>query len=195
MNAGFDDFPADYSSAAIDELVGLRRNVMELWEESSNDGITYRIARTYLFERKPRLLWLGLTQSDDWAHADRYDRLLEYLHLADNWLQDLWSGIQADSHYRDTTTLIVTTDHGRGRTPADWAEHDQAIPGSESVWLAIIGPDTPATGDGVPPGIVNQGDVAATIVRLFGLDPDAFSPAARPALPGVIDTAAMSGAR
>jgi hypothetical protein len=194
MNGGYDAFPAAFSSPAIDELVTLRRDVMELWEESSNDGMTYRIARTYLFEHRPRLMWLGLTQSDDWAHADRYDRLLDYLHLADSWLRDLWTSLQADSHYRNRTTLIITTDHGRGRTPADWAEHDQTIPGSESVWLAIIGPDTPAMGDRVPPGSVHQGAVAATILRLFGLDPEALSPAVRPALPGVIDTAATAGA-
>jgi arylsulfatase A-like enzyme len=160
-----------------------------LWEESSNDGISYRIARSYLLERRPRLLWIGLTQSDDWAHADRYDRLLDYLHLADGWLRDLWTTVQADEHYRDRTSLVITTDHGRGQTPADWAEHDQTIPGSEFVWVAVIGPDTPAVGDAVPPGTVHQGDVAATILELFGIDPNRFSREAGPPLPGVVAAA------
>jgi len=187
MNGGYDDFPAAFSTPKIDELAALRREVMELWEESSNDGISYRIARTYLLERRPRLLWIGLTQSDDWAHADRYDRLLDYLHLADGWLRDLWTTVQADEHYRDRTSLIVTTDHGRGLTPEDWAEHDQTIPGSESVWVAVIGPDTPALGDQVPAGTVHQGDVAATILQLFGIDPQEFSREAGPPLPGIIE--------
>jgi len=187
MSGGYDDFPAAFSTPKIGELAALRRDVMELWEESSNDGITYRIAKSYLVERRPRLMWVGLTQSDDWAHADRYDRLLEYLHLADGWLRDLWVTLQADEHYRDRTTLIITTDHGRGQVPADWAEHDQTIPGSESIWVAVIGPDTPALGDAVPPGTVNQGAVAATILDLFGIDPNEFDREAAPPLPGVVD--------
>ena len=186
MNGGYAAFPAEFSTPEIDRLVQLRRNVMQLWEESSNDSLTYYIAKEYLLQREPRLLWLGMSQSDDWAHADRYDRLLDYLHLTDQLLQDLWSTLQAHPAYRDTTTLIVTTDHGRGLGPVDWAEHDETIPGSEHIWLAIIGPDTPPLGIKVPAGKVYQADIAATIVALFGLNPAKFNPNAGPVLPGVI---------
>lgn len=188
MNAAFEAFPAEYSTPEIDRLVELRRDVMQLWEESSNDTLTYRIAKAYLVKYEPRLLWIGMSQSDDWAHADRYDRLLEYLHLTDRLLADLWTTIEAHPAYRGKTTLIVTTDHGRGSGPADWAEHDESIPGSEAIWLAAIGPDTPKLGDQVPAGTVHQADIAATIVKLFGLDPEAFNPAAGPPLPGLIAT-------
>ena len=186
MNGGFDAFPAAHSTPEIDALVGLRRDVMELWEESSNDALTWQIAKAYLRTHEPRLLWLGLTQSDDWSHADRYDRLLEYLHLADRMIADLWATLESIPAYRGRTTLLVTTDHGRGLTAADWAEHDQSIPGSEAIWLAVIGPDTPSLGDRVPEGSVYQGSVATTIVRLLGLDPATFNPAAPPPLPGVV---------
>ena len=186
MNAGYEPFPADVSTPAIDHLVGLRRDVQQLWEESSNDTLTYHIAKEYLNEHEPRLLWLGMSQSDDWAHADRYDRLLEYLHLTDRLLADLWATIEANPRYKGKTTLIVTTDHGRGLGPSDWAEHDETIPGSESIWLAVIGPDTPHLGEAVPEGTVYQADIAATIVQLFGLNPDSFNRDAGPPLPGVI---------
>jgi hypothetical protein len=186
MNGGYAEFPAEFSTPEIDRLIQLRRDVMQLWEESSNDSLTYYISKDYLLEHEPRLLWLGMSQSDDWAHADRYDRLLDYLHLTDQLLQDLWSTLQAHPAYRGTTTLIVTTDHGRGLGPVDWAEHDETIPGSEDIWLAIIGPDTPPLGTKVPAGTVYQADIAATIVALFGLDPAKFNPNAGPVLPGVI---------
>ena len=186
MNAAFDPLPAAYSTPEIDTLAALRRDVMQLWEESSNDTLTYHIAKAYLLEHEPELMWLGMSQSDDWAHADRYDRLLEYLHLSDKLLADLWTALQAHPAYSGKTTLIVTTDHGRGLTPADWAEHDETIPGSEAIWLAVIGPDTPALADQVPAGTVHQGDIAATIVQLFGLDPNAFNPNAGPPLPRVV---------
>jgi len=190
MNAGFADFPAEFSTPEISRLATLRRDVMQLWEEGSNDTLTYQMAREYLLKYQPKLLWLGLSQSDDWAHADRYDRLLDYLHLSDRQLQELWQLLQSLPAYRDKTTLIVTTDHGRGRGPIDWTEHDETLPGSEAVWLAIIGPDTPARGTAVPQGTVYLADVAATIVALFGLDPASFNPDAGPPLPDVQSAAA-----
>lgn len=186
MNGAHDALPVGLSTPEIDALVDLRREVMGLWEESSNDAITYRIAKAYIKEHEPRFLWLALGQSDDWAHADRYDRLLDYLHLADGWLADLWQFLEGHPAYAGRTTLVITTDHGRGRTATDWAEHDQSIPGSELIWIAIIGPDTPALGDRVPSGTVHQTDIAATILTLFGLDPADFNAASGPPLPGVL---------
>ena len=87
-------------------------------------------ARVTCRKNQPRVMWIGLGQSDDWAHARRYDLVLDYLHIADRLLADLWQTLQSMEPYRGRTTLIVTTDHGRGRTPADWAEHDAGIQGS-----------------------------------------------------------------
>lgn len=186
MNGGYDRLPTELTTPEMAQLIELRRDVMELWEESSNDAITWRIAKAYLGEHTPRLMWLGFGQSDDWAHADRYDRLLVYLHLADSWLADLWQFLERHPAYAGKTTLIVTTDHGRGRTVADWAEHDQSIPGSEAIWIAIVGPDTPALGDRLAPGTYHQADIAATILGFFGLDANDFNAAAGPPLPGVL---------
>lgn len=178
-----DSVPAPWGSAEIDGLAALRREVMGLWEEGSNDALTYRMARAYVLRNQPRVLWLALVNSDDWAHADRYDRYLEYLHLADRLLGDLWDTLQSLDQYRDRTTLIVTTDHGRGLQGSDWAEHDLAIPGSEDIWVAVIGPDTPDVGEVTEPGIAYQGQVAATLLSALGLDPAGFDPAALPPLP------------
>ena len=99
----------------MDLYNGLRQEIQQLWEESSNDLPSYRIGLEYIKKHRPRVLWLGLGQSDDWAHARRYDLVLDYLHLADRMLAQLWSTLQSMDQYRDNTTLIITTDHGRGR--------------------------------------------------------------------------------
>ena len=49
--------------------------------------------------------------------------------------------------YRGTTTLIVTTDHGRGEAPQGWRSHGEKVEGSEAIWIAVLGPDTPALGE------------------------------------------------
>jgi hypothetical protein len=184
----YDSVPAPWSTAQIDELAALRRQVMGLWEEGSNDVLTFRMAQAYLVKNRPRLMWLALVNSDDWAHADRYDRYLEYLHLADSLLADLWQTLQSLDTYRDRTTLIITTDHGRGRQGSDWAEHEITIPGSDDIWLAVIGPDTPNQGEAREPGTLYQGQVAATVLQFLGLEGSGFDPGARPPVSGVAET-------
>jgi hypothetical protein len=181
-----DTVPAPWGSPRIDDLAALRRQVMGLWEEGSDDVLTFRMAQAYLVKNQPRLMWLALVNSDDWAHADRYDRYLEYLHLADTLLAELWQTLQSLDAYRDRTTLIITTDHGRGVQGSDWAEHEITIPGSDDIWLAVIGPDTPDEGEAREAGTLYQGQVAATMLELLGLDPAGFGQGALPAVAGVI---------
>jgi hypothetical protein len=184
MNGGRDAVPADLSTPEIDLYVDLRRQIQQFWEETTSDVLTYRIAREYLKKYQPRVMWIGIGQSDDWAHARRYDLVLDYLHVADGLLADLWQTLQSLEPYRGRTTLVVTTDHGRGRTPADWAEHDAGIQGSQDIWIAIIGPDTPAIGEASDFADVTQGAVAATMLQHLGLDWRDFNPDASPPVAG-----------
>jgi hypothetical protein len=184
MNGAYDSVPAELSTPEMDYLVGLRKQVMELWEEGSNDALTFRIALAYLKRHEPRVLWLGFGQSDDWSHARRYDRLLDYLHLADSFIGELWGTLQSMDRYRDRTTLIITTDHGRGRTPKDWVDHDTGIEGSQDIWIAIIGPDTPALGEVSHHADITQSDIAATMLQYLELDYRKFNPDAGPPISG-----------
>jgi hypothetical protein len=191
MNGAYDLVPAELSTPEMDYVGPLRKQVLELWEEGSNDALTFRIALAYLKKHEPRALWLGFSQSDDWAHARRYDRLLDYLHTADEFLAELWTTVQASEHYRGNTLLIVTTDHGRGRTPKDWAEHDAGIPGCGDIWIAIVGPDTPAIGEVRNHADVTQSDIAATMLEYLGLDYRDFNAKAGPPVPGSLKQAAQ----
>jgi len=187
MSGAYDLIPAPLNTPEMDQLGGLRKDVMELWEEGSNDVLTTRIALAFIRKNQPRILWLGLGQSDDWAHARRYDRLLDYLHLADGLLAELWSTLQSLDQYRDKTTLIITTDHGRGLTPKNWTDHDAGIEGSEDIWIVVIGPDTPHKGELSATASVHQSDIAATMLQLLGLDYRDFDPDAGPPIAAAIN--------
>lgn len=189
MVGAYDSVPAPWGSPEIDRLAALRRQVMGLWEEGSNDTLTFRMAQAYIERNHPRVLWLALVNSDDWAHSDRYDRYLAYLHLADALIGELWQTLQSLDEYRDRSTLIISTDHGRGLQGGDWAEHDITIPGSDAVWLAVIGPATPDLGEVREPGTLYQGQVAGTLLQFLGLDVRAMDPEA---LPPVADALAVS---
>jgi hypothetical protein len=179
--AGYEEIPGDIATPRMAFLEDLQDQVMPLWEEGRSDAITFNLALEYLKTQKPRLLYIALGESDDWAHARRYDRLLDYLHVADGYLKTLWGTLESMDGYRGRTTLIVTTDHGRGVTGKDWVDHEEGIKGSEDIWVAVIGPDTPDRGEVAPHDTVHQADIAATLARFFGLDfaranPDAGPP-------------------
>jgi hypothetical protein len=182
-NAGYERVPPGVANARMACLSDLQFEIMALWEVGRSDAVTFNLALEYLKTERPRLLYIALGESDDWAHARRYDRLLDYLHVADGYLGTLWRTVQSLDDYRGRTTLILTTDHGRGVTPADWVDHDEGIAGSEDIWIAIVGPDTPDVGDLAPYPTVHQADVAATLLEFFGLDPAKFNPVAGPPIP------------
>ena len=186
MNGTYDPVPAPFSTPEIDLLNELRKEVMGLWEEGSNDALSYRMAKGYLQKNKPRVMWIAMVNSDDWAHADRYDRFLAYLNRTDAHIGDLWNTLQSMEEYRGTTTLIMTTDHGRGVQGSDWSEHDITIPGSDDIWMVVIGPDTPDVGVVTTPGTVYQGQTAATLLQYLGIDYRNWDAKALPPVEGTL---------
>ncbi len=94
----------------------------------------------HLARHRPRVLHLALDETDAWAHDSRYDRVLEAYGRTDRLLQELWEWLQSQPDYRDRTSLLITTDHGRGRTPADWHDHHEKIAGAGETWMAFVSP-------------------------------------------------------
>ena len=97
--------------------------------------------------------------------------------------------------YKDKTTLIVSTDHGRGSGPDEWKDHGTEQEGSENIWIAVLGPDTPPLGERRAVAAVTQAQIAATIAALVGEDFRAFEPAAAPSLPQRVRSAGKVTAR
>jgi hypothetical protein len=184
-NTGHERVPAKYSTPVMDAVTSIQSDIVTLWPESRSDAVTMAVALEYLRTQRPRLLYIAIDDSDAWAHQRRYDRYLDYLNTADRQLGRLWELLQGMEAYRGRTTLIVTTDHGRGSAPADWIEHGAGIEGSQDMWIAVIGPGTEARGEARDHAPLSQSDVAATIARCFGLDWRKASPDAGPPLPGV----------
>ena len=53
------------------------------WPDNGFDAITLAAAREDLIRHKPRVLYIGLGETDEWAHERRYDLYLQAAHLAD----------------------------------------------------------------------------------------------------------------
>jgi len=134
------------------------------------DLLTFFAARQYLKEFRPRVLYLAWDETDDYAHAGLYDQYINSAHAEDKMLADLWSTLQSMPGYKDRTTLIVTCDHGRGGKIKDqWRDHGADVEGSGAIWMAVIGPDTRASGEMTQPSQLYQKQWAPTIAALLGL--------------------------
>jgi hypothetical protein len=161
--------------AVIDELY---RTSVQYWHETPFDAPMQLAAKEIIRRDTPRLLFVGYGETDEWAHAGMYDLLLRSAHSADAFIADLWTTMQAMPQYRDQTTFIITTDHGRGTGLEKWRDHGKDVEGAEQIWMAILGPDTPALGERGAGSVVTQSQIAATVAALLGQDWNARSPRA-----------------
>lgn len=142
---------------------------MPPWDHVRHDAFTFRFAIDHLKRLKPRVLYIAFDETDDWAHDGNYARVLDMLHETDAFLRELWTALQADPDYRGKTTLIVTTDHGRGRTTSDWRNHGHDVAGADEIWIGIFSPDTARRGLWTN-GPLSQNQIAATMASALGLD-------------------------
>ncbi len=158
------------SDPLLAQINDLQAEVLAPWDLIRPDAFTFRLAMGYLKTQKPRLMYLALDETDDWAHDGKYGLVLDSYARTDRQLQELWEWLESDPQYRGRTTLIVTTDHGRGNTVADWRSHGKDIEGAQDIWIAIAGPDSPRRGEWRNAETVFQNQIAGTVAGLFGLD-------------------------
>jgi len=150
-------------------------------EEDSPNSFLQVPLLDYVKTGKPRVLFVGYGETDNWAHQGRYDLVLDSARRFDHFVEQLWNTMQAMPQYRGTTTFIITTDHGRGSGPTEWKEHGVEEPGSENIWIGVIGPDTAPLGERSHVAPVAQAEIAAMLAAFVGKDyPAAVPKAAAP---------------
>lgn len=170
VNAGYEASPLPRDSARVALLNQLQSEARFPDSSSRHDAFTFELAMEYLEKLAPEHLFISFDETDDWAHNKHYSQVLLSLQYLDRALERLWSFIGNSPKYHDTTTLVITTDHGRGRTLKDWSDHGPKVPGDEQIWAAFIGPDTPAGGELAARPTRYQRDIAPTILELLGID-------------------------
>ena len=143
------------------------------------DVFTHHAAFEYLKSKKPRVLYIAYGETDEWAHAGQYRSYLDAGHRVDAWLKEIWKFVQSDPQYKNKTTLLITTDHGRGDIEKEkWTSHNNKIQDAHEIWLAAIGPDAPARGELKSEMQLYQQQIAQTIAKLLGYTYEAKHPIA-----------------
>jgi hypothetical protein len=182
VNAGFAPARGPDLSAREVFLNTLQEQIPSPWASVRLDAFTHHYALEHLRKYRPRLLYVAYGETDDFAHDGRYDAYLRSARQSDRFIRELWEWVQADPEYAGRTTLVVTTDHGRG-SGDEWTRHGQAVAGAEQIWIAVLGPDSPALGESNAPSGLQQSQVAATVARLLGLEYVSVQPVAPPLEP------------
>jgi hypothetical protein len=177
VHAGFDPpvaMPRTRSDSMLDRLY---RTTFRQWDDNAYDAFMQASLLDYLHEHTPRVLFVGYGETDEWAHSGRYDRVLRSARAVDDYIAELWRTLQSMPAYRGTTSMIITTDHGRGSTGTKWRDHGEDVDSAENVWIAVIGPDTPALGERSNVARVTQSQIAGTLAALLG---QPYAPGAPP---------------
>lgn len=140
------------------------------WKENRFDKYTIAHAMRYLKTHQPRFLYLSINDTDDWAHENDHAGVVKSLKSYDEWLSQLFSQLESMGDYGRDMTVIMTTDHSRGKGKR-WIDHEASLPESRDIWLFARGP-------GIKPmGLMKGGakhthsDVRPTIEAIFGLKP------------------------
>ena len=124
-------------------------------------------ALRYLKTTQPRFLFISLNDADEWGHQGNYSEYIKTLAQYDDWISELSTTLETMGDYGKETTLIVTTDHGRG-DGSNWTNHGTSAPESKYIWLYAGGPKlknipTPKT-------TYAHNDIRPTIQAILNMD-------------------------
>ena len=149
-------------------LDGMKADMVDMWGDATLDLITYHYAAEAMRTLKPKVLYVGFNETDEFGHHGRYDHYLMAANHNDDFIGRLWKQAQDDPFYRDKTTFIVTTDHGRG-SGDKWVDHGRQAPGSECTWFMAFGDGVKALGETAGNGPFYSKQIARTVARLLGI--------------------------
>lgn len=169
VNSGFKKVTHEPLSEKEFLLNEMLTQIRSPWGSVRLDPFTHHYAMEYIKKYNPRVMYIAYGETDDFAHDGRYDQYLYAARMTNDFISELWEFVQGHDQYKNKTTFIISTDHGRGTTPkVEWKSHGSKIKGAEEVWLAIIGPDTPAHGELKSEGRLFLNQVAATAAAILG---------------------------
>ena len=148
-------------------------------EDECFDVFTHYGAIEYLKTKRPKVLYIAYGETDEWAHSGFYRSYLDAGFQIDAWINEIWNFVQSDSKYKNKTTLLITTDHGRGdKIKDEWTSHNNKIQGADEIWFAAIGPDSPNRGEIKDNVQLYQQQFAQSIAQLMGYTFEAGHPIA-----------------
>jgi hypothetical protein len=167
INSGYQKMDTVFADTAFGLINKVQENVPEKLP-TRYDWLTFLNASEYIKQYHPKIVFISLGETDEFAHQGHYDQYLQHANAVDKMISDLWYYVQTNSFYKNKTAFIITTDHGRGKTEDNWTNHSLLTDGSAQTWLAMIGPGIEPLGEMKNEGQVYQKQIAPTVAMLLG---------------------------
>ncbi len=117
------------------------------------------------------LALVNLHQIDRSGHYGGPTSHLDDIGRVDAPIAELWEWLQRHRDYRDDTTLVIISDHGRHSVSDDdptWRHHGDACNGCRRVPALVLGPDVEPGVDLHDPFLLT--DVAPTLAAVLGVE-------------------------
>jgi hypothetical protein len=130
------------------------------------DALTAALATRYLATEKPRFLFVGLGEADEYAHRGDYVGYLGALRTADDAIDTIVRTLDGMGERGRKTSVFVTADHGRA---AGFREHGGEFPESARVWLVGLNGGIAPRAAGRSDGDLRLADLAPTVRASVGL--------------------------
>jgi len=143
------------------------------WGGFRPDRHTAALALGYLRQAEPRFMFVGLGETDEYAHHNDYRNYLAALRHADRVIGQIYDTLERAERGGAATLLLVTSDHGR----AGFVHHGKAYPESARTWLIAAGSAVRARGMIRSPETRRLADLAPTIRVLWGFPTQAAADA------------------
>ena len=167
-NCGYEKLEDD--STLNNDIISMSQEQIANKKHTRYDLLTFLSAREYIEHFKPRVVLIGFGETDEFAHGKQYDMYLQQAANVDKMIAELWYYVQTNPFYKDKTTFIITTDHGRGNQTSTWYKHGILTRGSGETWFAVMGPGISPGGEIRTPLQIYQKQVASTISQILGED-------------------------
>jgi hypothetical protein len=170
INSGYENMEEQNSSATQALINQVQSGAIYNKGGTRHDQLTFLTAKEYMQQHHPKVIMLGLGETDEYAHSGRYDLYLQHANQIDRMLAELWYWVQTTPGYKGNTSFLITTDHGRGKLDKNWTSHSTFIRGSSQAWMAMIGPSIEPLGEIKEDQQLYQQQIANIIARLVGED-------------------------
>lgn len=148
----------------------MQHYIPQIWGDDERlDANVYALAKSYILANHPKVTYIDFGDTDEYAHAGKYENYLDDIFNLDAMIEKLWNLMQQDKFYKNNTTFFIVPDHGRG-LGAEWTDHGSATSHSNETWFMMMGPDTKPLGEMKTREQIFQTQYAKTFAALLGFD-------------------------
>jgi hypothetical protein len=143
------------------------------------DNLTHPLVLSALTNDHPAVMIINYKGPDAMGHAKNWPGYLAAIQECDGYAAEVWNTIQSDPVMKDTTTLFITTDHGRHTD--NFKSHGDGCEGCCHLFCVILGPMI--QGGRIDGTRWTQPDITRTAAELLGLSMPTLDPKSHSMLP------------